>query len=141
MSLEMIQSVKIVDEALKELIIKEIGNGEKDVFLREDSYFKELIDHNILDIASTLKLGECEIDGVKAVKKLGVVYISDNRNLDLVERNRRIYSIVPALKYNKDYIEVTSIEHIAVYNQYKLIIKTDNVKKYDFIIVSYIEAL
>lgn len=141
MSLEMIQSIKIADEALKELIIKEIGNGKKDVFLREDSYFKELIDHNTLDITSTLKLGECEIDGVKAVKKLGLVYINDNRKLDLVERNRRIYAIVPALKYSKDDIEITSIEHIAVYNQYKLIIKTDNVKKHDFIVVSYIENL
>jgi len=140
MSLEMIQKVTIIDNSLERFIIEQIGEGKKDIFIGDDSYFKEVISNNLLDITNSLELGECEVDEVKAVKKLGVVYISD-KDLDLFERNNRIYSIVPTFKYIKEDTEITSIEHIEVYNQYKLRIKADNVKKYDFIVVSYTESL
>lgn len=140
MLLEIIQKAKIVDNLLEKLIIEQIGEGKKDVFIGDDSYFKEVISNNLLDITNSLELGECEINGVKAVKKLGVVYISD-KNLDFFERNNKIYSVVPAFKSIKDETEITSKEHITIYNQYKLRINADNCKKYDFIVVSYTEAL
>ena len=58
-----------------------------------------------------------------------------------VKKNNRIYSIVPDFKYIKDEEEITTIEYITVYGQYKLKVKFDNKKVYEFIIVSYIETL
>lgn len=140
MSLEMIQKVRILDNSLEKLIIEQIGEGKEDIFIAANNYFKEVISNNLLDITNKLELGECEIDEIKAVKKLGVVYISE-KDLDSFERNNRIYSVVPTFKYIKDDIEITTIEHIKIYNQYNLRIKIDNLKNYDFITVSYTEAL
>lgn len=140
MSLELIKKITIIDESLEKLFIEKVGDAEKDIFIEVDSYLKEIIDNNILEITNDLKLGECEINGVKSLRKLGIVYLSD-KNLDFFNKSNRINSIVPSLKYSKDEIETTSKEYITEHGQYKLTIKANNIKMYDFIIVSYVECL
>jgi len=133
MSLELIQKIEILNPTLEQFIAEKIGDGTKDVFIGADSYLKEIISDNTLDISSSLKLGECEIDGVKAIRKLGFVYLSDSNG-----RGQRILSVVPALQYSKDGKEIMSIGHINVYYQYNLIV---NANKYDLAVVSYTLAL
>jgi len=135
MSLRLTQEMGIANPSLEILITEKIGDGKKDVFINPDNYFKEIIANNIFDISNALELGECEVDGIKAMRKLGVVYISDNK-LDFFDKNNRIYSIVPALKYSTIDTETTTLEYITVYNQYNLIFN-----EYSLIIVSYTEAL
>lgn len=140
MSLELIEKAGILDNALEKLIVDTIGDGSKDTFIEINDNFKEIILNNMLDISNSLKLGECEIDEVKSIRKIGAVYLSNNI-LDFIEKNNKIYSIVPAFKYSINDTKTTTLEHITVYGQYKLIVKSNNVDKYELIIVSYAEAL
>lgn len=140
MSLELIEKAGILDNALEKLVLDTIGDGSKDTFIEINDNFREIILNNMLDISNALKLGECEIDGIKAIRKIGAVYLSDNI-MDFIEKNNKIYSIVPAFKYSKNDTQTTTLEHITVYGQYKLIVKSNNVDKYELIIVSYTEAL
>lgn len=140
MAIELIQSASISDTMLESLLKGIIGDGQKDRFLEGNTSLKTVLSNNLLDVASSLELGECVVDEVRAVRKIGLVYISD-KDLDFIEKNNRIYSIVPNFKYIKDEEEITTIEYITVYGQYKLKVKFDNKKLYEFIIVSYIEKL
>lgn len=140
MSIELIQSASISDTMLESLLKGIIGDGQKDRFLEGNTSLKDVLSSNLLEVASSLELGECVVDEVRAVRKIGLVYISD-KDLDFIEKNNRIYSIVPDFKYIKDEEEITTIEYITVYGQYKLKVKFDNKKVYEFIIVSYIETL
>lgn len=140
MSIELIQSASISDTMLESLLKGIIRDGQKDRFLEGNTSLKNVLSSNLLDVTSSLELGECVVDEVRAVRKIGLVYISD-KDLDFIEKNNRIYSIVPDFKYIKDEEEITTIEYITVYGQYKLKVKFDNKKVYEFIIVSYIEKL
>ncbi|WP_238917235.1 hypothetical protein [Clostridium sp. YIM B02555] len=137
MPLQFIQKADIVDKKLDESIMELIGDGKKNVFI-DERYFKGLTSHNIFNVAD--ELGECEIDGIKAIRKLGAVYLSDP-NLNFIDKNNAVFSIAPSLKYSKNGDKITTIEHIIVYSQYDLIVNIDNVNKYNLIVVSYVEAL
>lgn len=131
MALELIQKMGIGNPILEKSIIEKVGDGERDVFITADDNFDDIISSDSLEISSALQLGEFEIDGVKVVRKLGFVYLSDDS-----DKNDKIFRIVPALEYNKNGSLRTTIDYIQIYTQYNLIINNNKL-----IVVSYTETL
>jgi hypothetical protein len=140
MSLELIQRMGIGNPILEKSMTDKIRNGDKDIFIEADDNFKEIISNNVFEIATSLELGECIVDEIKAIRKWGFVYLSDEK-LDFISRNNRIFSIVPDFKYTKGENKVSTLEHITVYGSYEIRVKISDDDIYKLIIVSYIEAL
>lgn len=130
------ESIKILDNEFSKLIIEKIGDSKKDFFIQIDNKLEEIKNEDLLGL-SKLGLGECEVDGIKAIKKLGAVYLTD-KNLNFLDKMQRIHSVVPTLKYKN----TSTLDYIKVLNQYDLIlINDDNGNEYNLIIVSYVETL
>lgn len=136
MSLELINKTNIVDDLLNNFIIEKIGDAKNNVFI-EGSCLETLYEFELMP-GVTKNLGEQEVDGVKVIKKLGLVYLN-NENLNFVDKNNQIFSLVPSLKYSKNDTYIETLEHIEIYNQYSLIVKDNN--KYKLIVVTYSEVL
>lgn len=134
MSLELVKKANIVDDSLESFIIEKIGDAKKNIFI-EGSCLEFLYK---LMPEVTREIGEYEIDGVKVLKKLGLVYLN-NGNLSFIDKSNQILSLVPSLKYNKNDIYIDTLDHIQIYNQYSLIVKDNN--QYNLILVTYSEVL
>lgn len=136
MSIIISRQLNLYDENLEKELLKQIGNGQKSVFIKESKNIKELLNNSLIDIQKDF--GQDVIDGnIKVQKKLGLVYLLD-KDYNLPNRIQTIISMIPALKYIKSDKEVSTIDHVMHYGAYDIYIKE---KKYHLSVVLYAEAI
>ena len=129
------EHIQIQNDELSKLIVKKIGDGKKDAFIEIDNELDEIINADLLDL-SKLELGEFEIDDIKAIKKLGAVYLSD-KSLNFTDKCTRIFLVAPNLNYKS----VETSRHILIHNEYELILDDEKGNEYKLILISYAEIL
>ena len=132
MKINFVKRIGIGNSKLEKLLKETIGDGSKDVFIDVDEELRDI------DTDNTFKLGECEVRGIKAVRKLGAVYLTDD-NLGLIDAGSRIDFVAPSFKYTKGDSTTTTLEYIENYCAYKL--QIDNGTKKDLYIITYVVAL
>lgn len=133
MGLEVVKRKEIIDLRLEEFILAKINDGKNNVFIEHEE-----LENGMFDIPEVL--GETEYDGIKVIKKLGLVYLKD-KNLGLIEKSTQIHLIVPELKYIKNKEKITTIDNVTIYNQYKVIVSDDKGNTYNLVLVSYLKSI
>ena len=112
---------------LKEQLIQKIGNGEKDVLIEITDYFNELDDFERLSYTKIFNLGAFQIDGIEVVRKVAVIYLSDDKKT-FNDRCNNINRII-----NTKYIS-----YINYFFQHTFKLKINGIEK-ELFIVTYVE--